>query len=265
MAGPGIREFRAGDEPAVTALIDVCLRHDRPPGITLQDLQHGVDRMAADPSETLVATEDDAIVGFCMPRMDLVMIHPDHRRRGHGRRIIEAWRSRKAAAGEPELILYGPDTDEAQAFIAALGFVRRSSLYQVELRPDVPVPAPALPPDVTVRTYRDDDLPRYLAVARDSFADHPTPLSFSEAIIRRVHALPGFDPEGVLLVFPAGDPWTPVGWAKASHETLDGSDEIRGAVDFLGASRPGADEASGASSCAGRSPTTATRAPGRSS
>ena len=45
---------------------------------------------------------------------------------------------------------------------------------------------------------------------------------------------PGFDPAGILLVFPAGDPWTPVGWAKASHETLDGSDEIRGGVDFLG-------------------------------
>jgi mycothiol synthase len=233
-----VRTFDPGDEPAISALIDAALRHDRPPGITLQDLQHGVDRMAGEPSETLVATEDGAIVGFCMPRMDELMIHPDHRRRGHGRRIVEAWVERYRAAGKPELVLHGPDTPAAAGFIAALGFERRASLYLFELAAHVAVPPPAFPPDVTVRTYRETDLASYIEVARTSFADHPTPMSFTEAIIRRSHALPDFDPEGILLVFPAGgagsEPSTPIAWAKAEHEIVEGTGERRGFVSFVG-------------------------------
>jgi mycothiol synthase len=234
MTEVGVREFAPGDEPAITAVIDAALRLDRPPGITLQDLQHGVDRMAGDPTETLVATEDGAIVGFCMPRMDELMIHPDHRRRGHGRRIVAGWLVRLRAAGTPELVLHGPDTPAAAGFIAALGFVRRSSLYHFELARDIAVPGPAFPADVTIRTYRDEDLPAYLALARSSFADHPTPLSFTEAIVARAHSLPDFDPTGILLVFPVGQPATPIAWAKAGHEVSDETGERRGFVSFIG-------------------------------
>ena len=36
----------------------------------------GATGMVGDPSETLLATEDDTIVGFCMPRMDALMVLP---------------------------------------------------------------------------------------------------------------------------------------------------------------------------------------------
>ena len=235
MASFAVREFRPGDEPAISAVIDAALRLDRPPGITLQDLQHGVDRMAGDPAETLVATEGERIVGFCMPRMEEVMVHPDHRRRGHGRRLVAAWLARKRAAGEPDLVLHGPDAPAAAGFIAALGFVRGSSMWLFELSPFVDVPPPAFPPEILVRTYRDADLERYIDVARASFADHPTPMAFTEAIIRRSHALPDFDPAGILLAFDAADPDSAIGWAKAEHELREGTtDDRRGYVSFVG-------------------------------
>ena len=37
-----VREFRPRDEPAIAAVIDAALAEDRLPGITRQDLQHGV-------------------------------------------------------------------------------------------------------------------------------------------------------------------------------------------------------------------------------
>ena len=229
-----VREFAAGDEPAIISVIDAALPVDRLPGITRQDLLHGVDRMAGDPSGTLVATEDGAIVGYCMPRMDDLTIHPGHRRRGHGRRLVEAWIARLRERGEPELVLHGPDRPAAAGFIAALGFVRRSSLWLFELAPSVEVPRPSWPPDVVVRTYAGGDLARFVAVANTSFADHPTPLRFTEAGVGHVHGLPDFDPDGILLVFAADDPDTPIGWAKAEHELLDGTDERRGFVSFIG-------------------------------
>lgn len=233
-ADVGVRAFEPGDEPAVVAIIDAALPVDRLPGITRQDLLHGVDRMRGDPAGTLVATEGGAIVGYCTPRMDELAIHPAFRRRGHGRRLVEAWLSRLRERGEPDLVLHGPDREPAGAFIAALGFVRRSSLWLFELPPSVAVPAPAFPPEIVVRPYRDGDLDRFVGVANTSFADHPTPLRFTEAGVGHVHALPDFDPGGILLVFAATDPEAPIGWAKAEHEVRDETGERRGFVSFIG-------------------------------
>ena len=98
MTTNALRDFATGDEAALIAVIEAALAADRLPGITRQDLVHGVERMSGDPAGTIVATEDGAIVGFCMPRMDELMVHPAHRRRGHGRRIVEAWRAHFALA-----------------------------------------------------------------------------------------------------------------------------------------------------------------------
>jgi mycothiol synthase len=229
-----IRDFVAGDEPAIIALIEAALAVDRLPGITRQDLVHGVERMSGDPAGTIVATEDGTIVGYCTPKMDELTIHPAHRRRGHGRRLVEAWLVRKRERGEADLVLHGPDRAPARGFIDALGFVRRSSLWLLELASTVAVPRPSFPPEVVVRTYRDADLERFLALANASFADHPSPLHFTEAGVSHTHALPDFDPAGILLVFPADDDETPIGWAKAEHELREGTDERRGFVSFVG-------------------------------
>ncbi|HEX2755822.1 MAG TPA: GNAT family N-acetyltransferase [Candidatus Limnocylindrales bacterium] len=234
MTTMGVRTFRRGDEPGIIAVIDAGLSVDRLPGITRQDLLHGVERMAGDPEGTLVATENGAIVGFCTPRMDELTIHPAHRRRGHGRRLVTEWLTRRRAAGEPDLVLHGPDRPAAAGFIAALGFVRRSSLWLFELAPDAAVPAPAFPADVRVRTYRDGDLARFVEVANASFADHPSPVLFTERGVGHVHGLSDFDPDAILLVFASDDPDRAIGWAKAEYELVDGTAERRGFVSFVG-------------------------------
>jgi mycothiol synthase len=234
MTTNALRDFATGDEAAIIAVIEAALAADRLPGITRQDLVHGVERMSGDPAGTIVATEDGAIVGYCTPRMDELTVHPAHRRRGHGRRLVEAWLVRKRERGEPDLVLHGPDRAPARGFIEALGFVRRSSLWLFELAPSVTVPPPSFPPDVVIRTYRDGDLARFVALANASFVDHPSPLHFTEAGVGHAHSLPDFDPTGILLVFPAGDPGTPIGWAKAEHEVREGTDERRGFVSFIG-------------------------------
>lgn len=229
-----VREFEPGDEAAILAVIDAALPVDRVPGIAREDLVRLVDRLRSDPAATLVATDDGAIVGYCIPRVDDLTVHPAHRRRGHGRRLVEAWLPRLRDGGRSELVLHGPDRPAAAGFLAALGFVRRSSMWLFELAPGVAVPPPAFPAGVTIRTYRDDDLSRYTALAAESFADHPSPIEFNEALIRHSHGLPDFDPLGILLVFPDGDPVTPIAWTKTRHWVTEATGERRGEVNYVG-------------------------------
>ena len=230
-----IRAFRPGDEPAILAVVDAALPVDRLPGMTRQDLVHGVDRMAGDPAGTLVALDEDTIVGYCTPRHDDLTVHPDHRRQGHGRRLVAASVDLVRSRGLAHLVLYGPtDREPAAAFIEALGFTYHSSLWMFELAPSVEVPLPAFPADVVVRTFRPDgDLSLFVDLANASFRDHPTPVTFSETGVAHVHDMPGFDPDGILLVSPRGEADRLIGWTKAEHELTEAGVR-RGFISFVG-------------------------------
>jgi mycothiol synthase len=230
-----VRSFRPGDEPGILAVADAALPVDRFPGLSHQDMVHAVERLAGDPEGTVVALEGDEIVGYCTPRHDDITVHPEFRRRGHGRRLVAAALEMVRARGLDDLVLYGLiDRPAAAGFIEALGFRYHSSLWMLELAPSVPVPAPSFPDDVVVRPYRHpDDLAAYLALANESFADHPTPLSFHESAVRHVHELPGFDAAGILLVAPRDDPSSLVAWIKTEHELIE-SGQRRGYVSLVG-------------------------------
>ena len=102
---------------------------------------YSVNRMAGDPEGTLVATDGDTIVGYCTPRHDDVTVHPDHRRRGHGRRLVAAALDLVRSRGLSHLVLYGTtDREPAAGFIDALAFTYQSSLWMFELAPMVEVP-----------------------------------------------------------------------------------------------------------------------------
>jgi mycothiol synthase len=230
-----IRTFRPGDEPAILAVADAALPVDRPPGMTRLDMVHAVDRIAGDPEGTLVAFENDTIVGYCTPRHDDLTVHPDHRRRGHGRRLVAAALDLERSRGLSHLVLYGPaDKEPAAGFIKALGFTYQSSMWMFELAPSVDVPAPAFPEDVVVRTFRPEaDLTTFVELANASFHDHPTPLTFTEQAVKHVHAMPDFDPEGILFVSPRDEPDRPIAWTKVEHELTEAGVR-RGYIPFIG-------------------------------
>lgn len=208
MSGPPIRPFEPSDGAAVLELQLSAYDREPVPGVDRAEIAWMVDRMAADPGSTLVAVDEDRIVGACTPRADSLVVHPDFWRRGHGRRLVEAARALVGRAGLAELQLWGDPAREAPgAFIRALGFTYRSSLWSFRLPADRAVPAPVFPEDIVTRPIRPglDDGP-FTVLLNRVFEDHPSPLSWPEAYIREINARPDFDPSGVLIAAPAPHP-----------------------------------------------------------
>jgi mycothiol synthase len=239
MTGPSdarrfVRSYRPGDEPGILRAAEASVAFDRFPGISRDDAIHLVERLAGDPDGTVVAVEDGEIVGSCTPRSDMLTVHPDHRRRGHGRRLAVAALEIVRSQGLADLILYGPaDHPAAAGFIEALGFRYHSSLWRFELAPSVDVAGPAFPSGFTVRPYADADLDAFVELANASFLDHPTPISFPRAAVAHVHGLPDFDPGHILLVASDGPAGPLVAWTET--ELNVGEDGARrGTIALIG-------------------------------
>jgi mycothiol synthase len=211
-----VRTFRAGDEAGIREVTEASLRVDEIPGFEASDIDRALVRIPADPEGTLVAIEGDRIVGCCVPRHDELTVHPEFRRRGHGRRLLEAARRLAAERGLPYLMLHAPmHLPATRAFVAACGATYHSSLWLFELPPDSPVPPPAFPPGVVARTLGPDQaIEDLVTVMNATFADHPTPLSWSAETVRLVHDQPDFDPDGILLIASATEPERPIAFTK---------------------------------------------------
>jgi len=223
---PAIRTFQPGDEAGIRVVMEASLRTDGIPGFDATDIDRSISRLPADPEGTLVAIEDGLIVGYCIPRHDDLTVHPDYRRRGHGRRLVAAASDLVARRGLPFLMLHGPThLGATRAFIEATRATYHSSLWLFELGPDTAVPPPEFPAEVAVRTLpHDPDLPSLVELMNATFADHPTPLSWTLETIRLVHTLPEFDAAGLLLVAPADDPIHPIAFTKVEYSEGEGGD-----------------------------------------
>jgi mycothiol synthase len=217
--------------------MEASLATDAIPGFVPADINRTLDRLPADPTGTAVALEGDRVVGYITPRLDDLTVHPDNRRRGHGRRLVAEGLAIVRERGLEHLQLHGPQHLAAsRAFIDALGFRYHSSLWLFALAPDVESPGPVFPPDVATRSFEPGDLVAYVDLLNDTFADHPTPLSWTVDAIRHVHGLPDFDPSGIRLVTPAGAPGELVAFTRVELET-DPDGRLRGAVRLIGVRR----------------------------
>ncbi len=211
-----VRRFKPADVAAILELELASYDLAPVPGASRAEVAWRVDRMALVPESTLVAVEDGRVVGQCTPRVDSLTVHPDYRRHGHGRRLVEAARVQVAGTGLSELSLWGDRRrPDAAGFIDALGATYRSSLWQFVLPADRRVPPPAFPADVVVRPIRPgvDDRP-FVALINLTFDDHPAPLSWPLSYISQVHARPDFDSSGVLLVAPVAEPKRLIGCCR---------------------------------------------------
>jgi mycothiol synthase len=143
-----------------------------------------------------------------------LVVHPAHRRRGHGTALIEA-----LAAGAPghgiRLWAHG-DLAAAAALARSAGFTRFRALWQMRMSlTGPPIASPALPAGVTLREFRPgQDEEAWLGVNRRAFAHHPEQGSWTMKDLELREAEPWFDPAGFILAERdgelAGFHWTKV-------------------------------------------------------
>jgi mycothiol synthase len=212
-----VRLFRPSDEEGLRKVLQASLEFDHFPGYTAWDLEQELASILVAPDGVAVAFEDGVLCGLVGPRQDDLTVHPEYRRHGHGRRLLEAGLGLAASHGWEEIRLYVPPTDAAQAFARAVGLSYRSSLWQFHLQPGVAVPEPVWPAGVVARTFGDWlELGVFVALLNAAFAGHASPLEWTLQEIQRAHARPGFDPTAIVLVSPAERPDEPVGFVRTA-------------------------------------------------
>jgi mycothiol synthase len=125
-------------------------------------------------------------------------VHPDHRRRGLGRRLVEA---AVAASPDGRLRLWAHGEHPAAAALAGtLGFERSRVLFQMRRSLYAPVPAPELPDGVRLRPFVvGQDETAWTALNNRAFAGHPDQSGWSEREVKVRESEPWFDPDGFLL------------------------------------------------------------------
>jgi mycothiol synthase len=140
---------------------------------------------ARDPGQFAGAFDGDELVGFVAPEFKVVVVRPDHRRRGVGRTLVDAGMELTMDKGYPESLLGVLPGDAAgSAFLAATGHSYHSTVWDLDLPPDRTMPAPSWPEGHTGRAFdRTRDLEAWVRVFNVAFADHPTPLQLEPTMI----------------------------------------------------------------------------------
>ncbi len=211
-------------------------------------VRHGGD----DPAVHLLArTSAGQLVGYAHidttdavdgPAAELC-VHPLHRRRGLGRELVLG--AIEAAKPDDRLRLWAHgDHPSANALALSLGFRRARVLWQMRRSLYAPVPAPELPPDVTLRPFRpgaDDEA--WLRINARAFAEHPEQGRWTLADLRVRLAEPWFEAAGFLLADRGGElvgfHWTKVHGAVRHGEADEHDHDPIGEVYVLGVD-PGA-------------------------
>jgi mycothiol synthase len=235
-----VRPATAADLPAIAALGHAAIELGEWPDATRGDVERNVALLAAEPQAAFVALEDGVVVGYVAPLLNDLYVDGARRRRGHGTALVEAALPyARDVLGFPYLLLYVPPGDNpGRRFAEARGFAYRASLYWMERPAADPCPAPDFPADVVARTWEPgrDAIPAFVDLLNASFADHPTPVSWTETVIRAAHAAPEFDPGDILLLAPADDPGRAVAFCRARLYPDD--DPPYGEVKLIGVLAP---------------------------
>jgi len=211
----GIRPFRGEDEPGLRQVMAAALLVDAYPGFNAWDLdREAISRVGA-PESVAVAVEGDVVCGYVSPAHEGLTVHPEFRRRGHGRRLFAAGLDLAARVGWEEVRFYVPLSGAGHEFARAMGMTYRSSMWLMYLAPEMAVPEPAFAPDVVTRAFGDWlPLQTFVDLLNGAFADHPSPLSWTLAQIQYAHGRPDFDPSTTMLVSPTDRPADPVAFGR---------------------------------------------------
>jgi mycothiol synthase len=222
----GIRPFRTEDEAALRRVMEASLRFDAYPGFNAWDLDVEAVSIIGAPEGVALAVEDGVVCGYVSPGQEDLTVHPQFRRRGHGRRLFATGLDLAAKAGWGEIRLYVPQAGGGQAFAEAMGMTYRSSMWRLDLAPTLVVPEPALPTGFAARAFGDWlPLARLVDLLNACFAHHPSPASWTVGQLQYAHSRPDFDPSAVLLVSPADRLEDPVAFVRTALGPAEDGDE----------------------------------------
>jgi mycothiol synthase len=225
--GASVRPFEAADEAALRRIMAASLEFDAFPGFTPWELDREADSIVGEPANVAVAVEAGVVRGYVSARHEDLTVDPPWRRRGLGRRLFAAALEMAARDGWDELRLCVPSTGPARAFASAMGMAYRSSMWRMGLEAEAPLPPASLPPGMTARPFGDWlPLPRYVELLNATFAEHPGNVSWTLGQVQYVHARPGFDPSGILVVTAAAAPDEPVAFVRAAMCPPEGDDPV---------------------------------------
>jgi mycothiol synthase len=186
-------------------------------------------------------SSDDSVVGYANvtpardgePAMIELAVHPEHRRRGHGKRLLTAT---LAHVPDNRRVWAHGDLPAAQALAASLGLTARRRLLQLR-RPlaGAELPSQTVPDDLVLRTYAGpSDDAEILRVNNVAFEWHPEQGGWSAAEITARTGAEWFDPAGLFLVFDAADPDTLLGFHWTKVHPAEGDTPALGEVYIVG-------------------------------
>ncbi|WP_207943132.1 mycothiol synthase [Actinomadura sp. KC345] len=146
------------------------------------------------------------------PAAGELVVHPKHRRRGHGRALLRALR---AEAGGPLRVWAHGDLPAAAALAASEGMARVRVLLQMRRPAAAPPPETPAAPGVSLRTFEPGrDERAWLDVNSRAFADHPEQGAWTIEDVRDREREDWFDPSGFFLAERdgrlAGFHWTKI-------------------------------------------------------
>lgn len=177
--------------------------------LDLANAARHVDGVAPFNEATMIAWRDgglrvlefDGMTGAAAPVGAPVefVVHPDHRRHGHGRALLD----RLLDGGETRFWAHG-DLPGARALAAAAGLNSIRTLLVLSTT-ERSVPEPAIPPGVTVRPFMEADADAIVAVNARAFADHPEQGAMDRPDFDRRRAEDWFDPAGLFVAERDGE------------------------------------------------------------
>jgi mycothiol synthase len=129
-------------------------------------------------------------------------VAPEARGAGLGRELAEA-----VLAGDAAVTAWSHGDHPAAARIAAAhGLERARELWVMRWPASAPLPEVAAPDGIAVRSYRPEDAGEVVRVNAAAFAHHPEQGSMDQTELAERMAEDWFDPAGLLVAGPVGDP-----------------------------------------------------------
>jgi mycothiol synthase len=131
-----------------------------------------------------------------------LVVHPGHRRQGHGRALLRAVLAE--AAGPLRVWAHG-DLPAAAGLAESEGMERVRTLFQMRRPAADPLPEITVPADVRLRPFvPDEDEEEWVEVNARAFADHPEQGAWTVQDVHQREGESWFDPEGFFLAERTG-------------------------------------------------------------